>query len=294
MAGKRETVNHIAFVFSGGMARGAVQLAFFNEILQKIGYERVRVISSSSIGALNGYAVGVNNIPALLDFYGNLDCDNIKQFMKKIRNDLFNDVFNLIEGADIAPLNFPVYVTGTRLIGLTCDYYCLNKMKRIDIKGAINASMSFPIVNGPVNFNGKLYVDGGTTDNIPVLPVTYYDPDMVIILHNYSKYYPPADLYEKLPNSIIIDIDETLALPTHIGTFSLGKADFKDMLTIGKAEGKKFADWIFEDFSFDGVKKRTHEYIKAHLDERAARNPELSMSSLDIINSLYLLKEEIV
>lgn len=290
MAEKKE-IKTIAFVYSGGLSRGSIQLGFASEIIKKVGYDRILMISSSSIGALNSYATSVHNVDALLKFYSNIDCDSTKHFMRKIRNDLFNEVFNEIEGEK---MSIPAYVTGTRVFGLTCDYFCLNKMPREDIKNAINMSMSFPIINGPLKFNRRYYIDGGATDNVPVLPVTYFDPDMVIILHNYPKYYPPGDLYNKLPNAVIVDVDVTLTLPKSFTSYSLAKNEFREMIRVGKEKGKEFSDFIFQDFDKEKVRERCHQYIDQNMEARRAKSGDGLMSFVDVINALYRIKENIV
>ena len=287
-----QEIKKIAIVLSGGLARGASQLSFAREVIKKIGYERICVISSSSIGAINSYAISVKNYDHLIEFYENLDCDGVRHFMKKIKNDLFNDVFNRIEGDK---MHVPTYVTATKLLGIDCHYFCLNHMPREDVKAVVNASMSFPIINGPLRFNHHLWIDGGATDNVPVLPVTYFDPDMVIILHCYPKYYPPADLYTKLrKEAIVIDVDITLALPKTINSFALSKTDFKDMVRISGEEGRIFAEQIFKDFDMKQVKERCFEYTNSKLDARRIKGGDGLMGFVDIINALYLLKDNIV
>ncbi len=290
MESKKE-IKTIAFVYSGGLSRGAIQLGFASEIIKVVGLDKIKVVSASSIGALNSYATSVNSIETLLDFYANIDCNNTRHFMKKIRNDFFNEVFNVIEGDKMM---IPAYVTGTRLFGLTCDYYLLNSMPREDIKGAINMSMSYPIINGPLKFNKHYYIDGGTTDNVPVLPVTYFDPDMVIILHNYPKYYPPSDLFEKLPNAVIVDVDVTLPLPKSYTSYSLAKNQFREMIRVGKESGKEFAEFIFQDFDKEKVQERCRQYTMDHMKARRSKSSDGLMSIVDVINALYRLKENIV
>ena len=287
-----QEIKKIAIVLSGGLARGASEIAFAREIIKKIGYERICVLSGSSIGAINVYAISVQNYDHLIDFYSNLDCDGVRHFMKKIRNDLFNDVFNRIEGDQ---MHVPTYVTATKLMGVDCHYFCLNPMPREDIKAVVNCSMSFPIINGPLRFNHHLWIDGGATDNVPVLPVTYFDPDMVIILHCYPKYYPPADLYTKLRKEVaVIDVDVTLELPKSITSFALSKTEIKEMIRISGAEGKKFAEQIFQDFDLRKVKERCFEYTNSKLEARRVKGGDGLMGFVDIINALYILKDNIV
>ena len=97
MAEKKE-IKKIAFVYSGGLARGAIQIAFAKQLIEKIGYDRLLMISASSIGALSAYSTSVKSYDKLINFYTKVDCDSTSHFIKKIRNDLFNDAFNKIEG----------------------------------------------------------------------------------------------------------------------------------------------------------------------------------------------------
>ena len=284
-----DQIKNIAVVFSGGLSRGSIQLAFANEVIKKIGYERICVISGASIGALNAYAASVDNIEELLDFYWNLDCDNTRHFMSKIRHDLFNKVFNKVEGQQ---LTIPTYVNGTKISGLECQYFCLNSMPREDVKNAINMSMSFPIINGPLKFNKHYWIDGGATDNFPVAPTVYFDPDMVIVFHCYPKYYPPTELFEKLkPGAIVIDVDVTLSLPKKVTSFTLSKDKFQSMITEGKKQGKEFADFIFSDFEMNKVRERCFEYINKNIEPRYIKSGDGLMGLVDVLNALYVLKE---
>ena len=283
-------IKKVAIVLSGGMSRGAAELAFVKHIVEKIGYERLVCLSGSSIGAINCYSLSVKNYDRMIDVYNNLDVSTIRQFTRKIKNDLFIDVFNIVEGKE---LYVPTYVTGTKMIGLDCYYFCLNNMTREDMKMAINVSTSFPGINGPQKFLHHLWVDGGTTDNVPVLPVTHFDPDMVIILHCYPKYYPPIDLYNKLrEDAVVVDIDVTLELPPSIQTFSLTKTDFQQMTLIAGQEGKKFVDEVFQDFDIKNVKERCYKYTMDRLEKRRLKGGGL-MGIVDVLNALYVLKEDI-
>ena len=286
-----QEIKKVAIVLSGGLARGAAELAFARQVVEKIGYDRICVFSGSSIGSINCYSLSVKNYERMLDVYNNLDCNSTRHFIKKIRNDLFIDAFNKIEGDK---LYVPTYVTGTKILGLDCHYFCLNSMPREDIKTAINVSMSFPIINGPLRFLHHFWIDGGATDNVPVLPVTYFDPDMVIILHCYPKYYPPADLYTKLrKESIVVDVDVTLELPKSINSWALAKDDFQEMIRVCSEEGKKFVDEVFEDFDIKKVKERCFAYTNSKLERRSIKGGDGLMGLVDILNALYVLKEDI-
>ena len=284
------TINKIGIVYSGGLARGSAQLAFANEIIKKIGYERISVISASSVGSLNAYATGTKRIDQMLECYKDLDFASVRDFISGVRSNQFNLVFNKIEGGDFI---CPVYVSGTKIFSFECHYFCLNGMTRTDIKNVINVSMAFPIINGPLRFNRLLYIDGGATDNIPVYPLNYFDVDMIIILHCYPKYYPPIELYNLKPNTVIVDVDVTLSLDKKLTSFSLTKPDFLTMLSAGEEEGKRFADFIFSDFDFKEVRKRCYKYTNDNLHTRFLKNSDGLMSLVDLLNTLYQFKSSL-
>ncbi len=281
-------IKKIALIISGGTCRGAAQVAFINQLLKKVGLERICVISASSIGAFTAYATGVDRTQELMEAYGQLDSDSISHFIKRVKSDLFNKVFNKIEDE----LKVPTYVTVTRVWGLDCGYYCLNSMPRKDLKQAINASMGLPIFNGPLRFNKHICIDGGATDNIPVLPATYFDPDMIIIMHCFSRYYPPQWLYEQVkPGTIIIDFDISLNFPKDFSPFSFSKTDMQYFIEQGTKDGQEFAEKIFPDFDADKVRERCFEYTNSKMEIRKVKYWNGYMHLVEMLNALYQIKE---
>ena len=281
-------IKKIALIISGGTCRGAAQVAFINELLKKIGLERLCVISAASIGSLTAYATGVGRTEELMEAYAHLDSDSIGHFIKRVKDNLFVKTFNRIEDE----LKVPTYVTVTRLWGLDCGYYCLNSMPRKDLKQAINASMGLPIFNGPLRFNKHICIDGGATDNIPVLPATYFDPDMIIIMHCFSRYYPPQWLYEKVkPGTIIIDFDISLNFPKDFSPFSFSKTDFEYFIEQGTKDGKEFAEMIFEDLDTEKVRERCFAYTNSKMEIRKHKYWKGYMHLVEMLNALYQIKE---
>ncbi|MCQ2794689.1 MAG: patatin-like phospholipase family protein [Bacilli bacterium] len=282
---KMKKINHIGIVFSGGFSRGAAQLAFANEIIKKIGYKKITVLTGSSIGALNAYAVASKKANELIDFYKNFDCESVLRFRQKLKNDLYGNIFNLIESDKLV---VPLYVTATKFPSFIPHYFCLNTMKRNDAKKVLNCSSAFPLINGPQRFNYTTYIDGGSTDNVPIYPLKYFNLDMVIILHCYNRYYPPLDLFNK--NTIVIDSDVTLNLNDEKTPFSFTRADMIEMINAGKRSGQQFADLVFKDFNFNSVKARCRAYINNNLEKRKNKNDKL-MAVVQFCNFLYQFKE---
>ena len=166
-------------------------------------------------------------------------------------------------------------------------------MPRKDLKQAINASMGLPIFNGPLRFNKHICVDGGATDNIPVLPATYFDPDMIIIMHCFSHYYPPQWLYESVkPGTIIIDFDISLNFPKDFSPFSFSKTDFEYFIEQGTKDGKEFVEKIFPDFDADKVRERCFEYTNSKMEIRKNKYWNGYMHLVEMLNALYQIRED--
>ena len=281
---KTKKINRIGIVFSGGFSRGAAQLAFAKEIVKKIGYDKIAVITGSSIGSLNAYAMAAKTDDKLIDFYKSFDCESVFRFRQKIKNDLFGTIFNKIEKDKI---DVPLYIVTTKFPAFVPYYFYINKMKRNDIKKVLNCSSAFPILNGPQRFNYKTYIDGGSTDNVPTYPLKYFDLDMIIILHCYNRYYPPFELFSD--NRVIVDADVTLNLADKT-PFAFTRQDMVDMINEGKKSGQAFANFVFKDFNFDNVKKRCRAYINQNLEKRKNKNDKL-MAVVQFCNFLYKFKE---
>lgn len=282
---KRE-IKNIGIVLSGGFSRGAIQLPFVKKIVEKIGYERLKVLSGSSIGAINCYSLSCQTYELMEKFYRKLDFDSTSTLKRAVKSGLFNKAFNIVEGG----LKVPTYITSTRLLPFDTYYFCLNNMPREDLINTINLSMTFPFVNGPKKYKGRYFLDGGSTDNVPTYPLTYFDLDMIIICHCYPKYYPPVELL--LEDKIVIDIDVTLDLDKKITSFSFTKKDFNFMVDMGNKNGEEFANYIFSDFDFDNVKERCYSYISSQIEKRNKKSGDGLMTLVDFANALYSFKGE--
>lgn len=63
----------------------------------------------------------------------------------------------------------------------------------------IRASISIPIVFKPVEYDGKLLVDGGVLNNVPYKPLKKYKPDILIavdVVNKYIYYQEPKHWWE--------------------------------------------------------------------------------------------------
>lgn len=173
----------ISLVLSGGGARGIAHIGVIEE-LEKQGYE-IFSISGTSIGALIGgvYALGK---------------------MEEFKNWLYTldkaKVFNLIDFT----LSKQGLIKGDKVLNKMKDFipdsniedlkisYCaiaadiLNKEEVVFTSGslydAIRASIAIPTVITPVTVDGRILVDGGILNNIPINHAKRMKNDMLIVV----------------------------------------------------------------------------------------------------------------
>ena len=197
----------IGLVFGGGFARGAAQAGFIKGMMNFIKEEDIFLVSCSSIGGLNGLAFTNHKFEYLESMYRNSNFQNMKNLKLNLKNRIIDEILEgLLKDMKIT---VPLYITGTCLTPISTHYFYVdNKTPFEEISKAINITLTFPFVNGVVRKEyGKLYLDGGGTDNIPAHPFSYNPADVLIILHCYPRYLPPRNIIEK--NKVVIDIDIT-------------------------------------------------------------------------------------
>ncbi len=209
----------IGLVLAGGGGKGAYEVGVWKAFYEYGLAQKVTAISGTSVGGLNGALFACENIDRVIGFW--------KQFVPKElweSPDLLDEegLLRIIDKVNLSKLqdknSYPkVFVTATRsrfllikealrLVGIG-DYahrFLLNEEKDLsEIKKLLLATSAVPILTKAVKLkDGKKYVDGGLTENVPVYPFTNENEglnlDMVIVVHlkkENQKYTGVKDLY---------------------------------------------------------------------------------------------------
>ena len=101
-----------------------------------------------------------------------------------------------------------IYVSCTNVYNFKPHYFKLNNYSLKTIKKILLASSAIPALFPPENIKGKLYIDGGISDNSPVKALKNYEFTDIIIVHlkhnNNSnilanKLYNNINVYELYP-----------------------------------------------------------------------------------------------
>jgi NTE family protein len=171
----------IALALGGGGARGYAHIGVI-EALEERGYELVS-IAGTSMGALVGglHAAGV--LPGYAEWARSLTQRDVLRLLDPslsapgvIRAErVLARVSELLDGALIEELPIPFTAVATDLLAGREVWF---QKGPVDI--AIRASIALPSVITPVVINGRLLVDGGLMNPIPIAPTTSAHADLVV------------------------------------------------------------------------------------------------------------------
>jgi NTE family protein len=231
----------IGLALGGGAAKGIAHIG----VLKAFEEEQIRIhcISGTSVGALvaSYHAFGrppesilsicsTLNLSRILNFTfergGLFSTDNIREMIHRDLGDC------RIEEADI-PLAICTtdIETGEQMI-----------FRKGNLADAVCASMAVPGLFVPVEIDGRILVDGGLVENVPISPLAKMGAGITVAvdLSYVSRYPKPEDTLDVISNAINIGIDfntrkqlkkADVAVPLDLSDYSLtNNADRVDEL----------------------------------------------------------------
>lgn len=182
-------------VLSGGGVKGIVMMGALKALEEYQLLKNIKSISTASVGALIGalYIVGYS-IDELHEFLSILDISKMKSIKpsKLLTNFGFDDGKKLImvielmlKARNLSPEITLKELYNLREIDLYISGSCLNDKKNyyfshhthptMPLKIAIRISTSVPLWYIPVEYENKMYVDGGCMENYPI---SIFDNDL--------------------------------------------------------------------------------------------------------------------
>ncbi len=221
----------IGLALGGGAAKGIAHIG----ALKAFEEERIRIhcISGTSVGALvaSYYAFG-RPAESILSIGSTLNLSRILNFTLErgglfstnaIREMIHRDLGDCrIEDADI-PLAICAtdIETGEQLI-----------FREGNLADAVCASMAVPGLFVPVEVNGRILVDGGLVENVPISPLAGMGAGIIVAvdLSHVGRYPKPEDTLDVISNAINIGIDFNtrkqlkkvdIAVPLDLSRYSL-------------------------------------------------------------------------
>ena len=222
----------VGLVLGGGGAKGAAEIGVLKYI-EEAGVH-IDYIVGTSIGSIIGglYSVGYRS-QQLDSLFVNTDWENI--FSESIAgtqqiSNVFSDLLNLPDSVDFDSLPIPYRCVATDIIN-TEEVI----LQRGNLARAMRASMSIPGAFKPVKWEGKLLVDGGMLNNLPVdiaLKEEYGIGgvlDWLISRPDWKKHNENRQMADIYINPNLKDYDAA----------SFSRDDIRQMILIGEEAGKK-------------------------------------------------------
>ena len=171
----------VALVLGSGGARGYTHIGVIDEIESR-GYKIVSV-SGCSMGAIVGGFYSAGKLPEFRKWSTSLSYMDVIRlvdfsFISKgaIQGDkVFNLLAEMLDGQLIEDLEMPFTAVATDLVNSKEVWF-----QRGPLEQAIRASAAIPSLIKPVEWDGKIYVDGGVLNPLPIAPSVSAHADHII------------------------------------------------------------------------------------------------------------------
>ena len=218
----------VALVLGSGGARGMAHIGVIQEIESR-GYKVVSV-SGCSIGAVVGAFYSANKLDAFYEWAKSLNYLNVLRLVDfsfisngAIRGDkLFSVLSDMLGDIQIEDLEIPYTAVATDLISSKEVWF-----QRGSLEQAMRASGAIPGLIQPVEHEGRLYVDGGVLNPLPIAASVSAHADYIIAV----------DLSADVPKPKIKDIKQ---FADEVEAQAKEKADF-DRAAMSEAEHQEQA-----------------------------------------------------
>lgn len=195
----------VSLVLSSGGARGYAHIGVI-EALCDAGFD-IRAIVGSSMGALIGGLYANGTLPEYkewilkLDFFGVLRLVDFTfseaGFIKGDR--VFDRMAYLFDNVTIEDLPISYTAVATDLINRKEVWFQNGSLKQ-----AVRASIAIPMVFTPVVANGRILLDGGILNPLPVAPTVSQQSDLVVAVnvnalqsHHYPQALPESEKHKQ-------------------------------------------------------------------------------------------------
>ena len=198
----------IGLALGGGAVLGAAHIG----VLRALDEKKIQIesITGTSIGAFIAalYAFGVtpNEIEEKIANLNWLDAAefSFSQFGLLSNRKLGDTLKKTLGDVDFEDAEIPLAVVAT-------DIEACRKvvLKKGSVGKSVMASACIPGIFIPIEMDGKMLVDGGLVENVPISPLKKMGANMIVgvDLNAKRKYKKPEDLIDVLANSLDLAID---------------------------------------------------------------------------------------
>lgn len=196
---RKETVQKIGLVLSGGFAKGAYQLGVLKAVQELVNCDNIEMISASSVGVLNAYAFANRRLGTAERIWNEMNFKSTSAFIRKVLQGNYLD-----ECLSRIPINeefkkTEFYATLLNTTQRKVDYINLSRHISDNVRRFVRASVALPPFNRPMHILNNSYLDGALVDNIPISPFVRRDFDCIICIYfdDYNYNFENIELNKK-------------------------------------------------------------------------------------------------
>lgn len=225
----------IGLVLAGGGSRGAYQIGVWKALIE-LGIDKyVKVVSGTSIGALNAMLFLQGNyklaeeiwenitkekilpidekelmLKGILFFLGAKNMNFIKKYMPNVvkggtlSREGLDEILEKIDFEAIRSSSIKGYAACTGIPEIKAEYFHINEHSIDNIRKILYATSAVPLVYDSQGIDNINYLDGAIVDNIPIQPVYGENCDIIIVVLLSADNKIDTTMY---PNTNIIEIN---------------------------------------------------------------------------------------
>ncbi|WP_077531263.1 patatin-like phospholipase family protein [Vreelandella utahensis] len=301
----------VALVLGSGGARGYAHIGVI-EVLREQGYNIV-AISGASMGALIGGMYAAGKLQAYKDWVTGLDQLQLLRLLDfslgspgAIRGEkVFGVVQEMLGDLCIEDLQIPFTAVATDLLAHQEVWFQEGPLHQ-----AVRASTAIPSVITPVMLHGRVLVDGGLLNPLPIIPTVASHADMIMAVNlsgNDKRYanLPPLDEWasrERKQNEAAAEAAAQAAADEEVDPAEEVDASPDEWLDRLKQRAARWFDWDSQDTAArrrgraSSEEQALAEAQKRHAretaagrgndgdDARAVSLQELGLGKFDVMN----------
>jgi NTE family protein len=311
-------MSKMGLVFAGGGGKGAYQIGVW-KALKALGIDKnISAISGTSIGALNAMLFLQGKYEEAEDIWINTSQEKMLPIDEKIilRNMFYitkskNNIKDMLEMEEklkeygtvsrdglneliekyldykaISLIDKECYICCSEVPNIRAEYFNIKKFDSSALKTLLYATSAIPLVFERESIDGRFYMDGGLTDNVPVKPLYDTGCDIIIVIYFDKRKRIDKSLY---PNSKVIEMLPSKDLGGWLrGTLNFSKHDAIDRILEGYKDGITIFSEVFTNYN---QSQDMGEFIMENYDKIQQNLEGLLLNKQTVEDELKKLKQ---